>query len=196
MAHIRKLFHSARGVGKQVYSCLTIFWFLAFLCPVDLNAQPPTSTPSSQSAPAAEKPVRYRHRLLLNPSVGLPAVVAFTSDAELTQVRVLLEVDSELLTLPLEYLPKYKGFRGQFPTPARSLRYQFQFIQANGSSFVTEEFVVSPECEENEYEKLLEQANQFPEQRELLSRAVELQKQSEKLKYLVDAVEKVVRYEQ
>ena len=97
------------------------------------------SDPSPASAPD------FRHRLLLNAVPGLSGEIRFLAPtADDAIVRALLTLDGKLLALPLKK-ERNSERSGSFPTPFKSLDYQFQISDATGSR-LSPRYTANPRC--------------------------------------------------
>lgn len=97
--------------------------------------------------------LRFSHQVTLHSIPPLQSIITFVpADGEdLKTVRALLQLDGELLVVPLLSEPGAKSYRGTFPTPKESLSFEFQVISTNGATQLTRRFEVSPECNGGAY---------------------------------------------
>ncbi|MCC6953216.1 MAG: hypothetical protein IT290_03780 [Deltaproteobacteria bacterium] len=132
--------------------------------------------------------VSFGHSVILSPVASLPAFVSFvnSSDVPITRVRALLLLDGELLAAPLRYHTQAQAFRGRFPTPQKAGSYRFQITLRSGRSIVTEPFALHLECR-SEFDPPQNSTSAA------LKEALDLQAQSERLHYALDAVSRMTR---
>lgn len=100
-------------------------------------------------AAQAEPILRFSHQVSINPIPPLPGVITFIGQEGGTrykQVRVLLVLDGELLTIPLVAGGDGTSYRAVFPTPKTTMSYQFQVITDDGGARLSETFQVNPVC--------------------------------------------------
>ena len=96
--------------------------------------------------PASTEEPDYRHRLLLNPIPGLPSEIKFLAPLpDGSSVRALFTLDGKLLALPLKLDRQSGEHRATFPTPFKSLDYQFQ-IMAPTESRLSQMYRTRPSC--------------------------------------------------
>jgi hypothetical protein len=132
----------------------------------------------------AEKHARFAHNLLLSSYPGLPSQVLFSFFEEKpVLVRGIFFLDGHMLVVPFAARKDIQQFRGIFPTPHETLRYQFQAVFGDGRTLLSEEFIAEPRCGLLEALKIVGSARAFPAQNDLLEQALALDQQSSQLKY-------------
>lgn len=150
---------------------------------------------AAESGSSTEKRLSgFGHKLVLNAYSGMPSMLMFSSVADKpAEVRALITLDGSLLAVPLSFHMKTKSFVGTFPTPKQSLQYQFQVLLPEGRLAISELFTADPKCEKNVADEIAKSAASFPAQAGLLTEALELDKDSERLQYMINSIESVLK---
>lgn len=155
---------------------------LALLCISPAAAQ--TTAGGTSSSGGEELPV-YSHKVTLHPLAGLPALVSFVpaDPGILSQVRALLVLDGELLVIPLKGT-EASAFRGTFPTPKSTLNYRFQVVLRSGKSVLSPSYSVETQCHDKVYKPEAVSSDR-------MKRALMLQLREQRLKYIVEVLDKI-----
>lgn len=133
--------------------------------------------------------VEVRHQLLFNATPGMPGTLTGTLDdaSENTRVRVLLEIDDSFLAVPAQLNPATKVFRAVFPSPKRSLLYQFQILPADGTAKLSRRYMSEPHCSLTDGAPGAD-ARGFPSQPQLLKDTLTYQERSAVVSSLISKV--------
>lgn len=147
------------------------------------------------SVSAAIRP--FEQTLILHPYQGLPSEIVFIPRKKVpVAVQGLFVLDGVLLRVPFAYRKATGRFTAVFPTPKKLLRYQFQMMFDGGKTLLSEVFAANPQCSSLEAEEMIRKSNKFRDQQRLLREAVKLDREVDVLKYLVYAVDDILKQEE
>lgn len=138
----------------------------------------------------------FVHALALHPRPGMPGTIAVSSkdlSAKVHSIRLLLNFDGNLLTVPLKYSASSKSYRGTFPTPRRSLDYQFQVVYRSGKTITSKPLSADPTCDDRLFEEFTADHASYPEQEKLLKQSQKYKRESETLEYLLDSIKNLTK---
>lgn len=202
MGHTKNSFQGVKADGPSgrrtlatgicFVSALSIFLLASVsLCQADEEKHPRSGKPAI-SASAALRP--FEHRLILHPYRGLPSELIFTPREKIpVQVRGLFVLDGVLLVVPFRHNRGQKHFVAVFPTPKKTLRYQFQMVFDGGKTLLSEVFAANPQCSSVEAEQMVRKAKSFRHQQKLLREAIALDRDVVVIQYLIQAIDNILK---